>query len=153
MIPGKIKRIFIFAALPVLLLSCSKKKQVFESQCNDGINFKKVEFTELLNHLEKYDKQYVEVNGRYVEGLEQSALLNDSLFADHSLKRSLWVDFSQECPLYLSGTRVGLFEYNNGTFTQINKRHITMKGKINLHNTGYLKKYKGSIERVSFIKL
>jgi len=55
--------------------------------------------------------------------------------------------------LYLTGTRIGLFEYNNGTFTQINKRYITIKGQVNMHNTGYLKKYKGAIDRVSFIKL
>ena len=153
MVPDKIISLFLFAILPVLLLSCGKQTKVFESNCNEGIAFKKVEFTELVSHLEKYDKQYVEVNGKYAEGFKQSALFNDSLFADHSLKKALWVDFSQECPLYLTGTRVGLFEYNNGTFTQIDKRYITIKGKINMHNTGYLKQYKGSIDRVSFIKL
>ncbi|WP_183558093.1 hypothetical protein [Mucilaginibacter sp. SP1R1] len=153
MMPDKLNKIFFATILPVWLLSCGKHNKVFESNCNSGIIFKKVEFTELLNHLEKYDKQYVEVTGKYAEGFEQSALFNDSLFADHSLKKALWVDFSQECPLYLTGTRVGLFEYNNGTFTQINKSYITIKGKINMHNTGHLNQYKGSIDRVSFIKL
>lgn len=153
MVPGKLNRAFFITILPVFLWSCGKQSKVFESNCNNGITFKKVGFTELVNHLDKYDKQYVEVTGKYVEGFEQSALFNDSLFADHSLKKALWVDFSQECPLYLTGTRTGLFEYNNGTFTQINKRYITVKGKINIHNTGYLKRYKGAIDRVSFIKL
>ena len=153
MAPDKINRLLLLVIVPVLFLSCVKNNKVFESRCNDGITFKKVEFTELVDHLDHYDKQYVEVNGKYVEGFEQSALFNDSLFADHSLKKALWVDFSQECPLYLTGTRIGLFEYNNGTFTQINKRYITIKGQVNTHNTGYLKKYKGAIDRVSFIKL
>ena len=153
MAPHKVSRMFLLVILPVLFFSCGKKSKVFESRCNDGVTFKKVEFTELVKHLENYDKQYIEVNGKYVEGFEQSALFNDSLFADHSLKKALWVDFSQECPLYLTGTRIGLFEYNNGTFTQINKRYVTIRGKINAHNTGYLKKYKGAIDKVSFIKL
>lgn len=139
--------------IPVMALSCSKQKQTFESACNTGVVFNKVPFTELVNHLEKYDKQYVEVTGKYVEGFEQSALFNDSLFTSHARKKALWVDFSQACPLYLKGTRVGLFEYNNGTFTQINKRYITIKGKIDIHNTGHLKQYRGAIGRVSFIEL
>ena len=153
MVSGKISKLFFPAIIPLLLLSCSKQPKVFESNCNDGIAFKKVEFTELVNHLKSYNGQYVEVTGKYIEGVEQSALLNDSLFADHSLKKALWVDFSQECPLYLTGTRIGLFQYNNGTFTQINKRFITIKGKINVRNTGHLSKYKGAIEKVSFIRL
>ncbi|MEN0053722.1 MAG: hypothetical protein AAGC65_08635 [Mucilaginibacter sp.] len=139
--------------LQAFLISCDKQHQVFESNCNEGISFKKIGFSELTNHLEKYDKQYVEVTGKYVEGFEQSALFNDSLFADHSLKKALWVNFSQECPLYLTGTRIGLFEYHNGAFTQINKRYITIKGQVNVRNTGYLKKYKGALDKVSFIKL
>jgi len=150
--PGKSKVFFVNAVL-ALLLSCGKRHQVFESNCNEGISFKKVAFTELTTHLEKYDKQYVEVTGKYVEGYEQSALFNDSLFADHSLKKALWINFSQDCPLYLTGTRIGLFEYNNGTFTQIDKRYITIKGKVNMRNTGYLNKYRGALDKVSYIKL
>lgn len=151
--PGKISKVFFVNALLASLLSCGKQHQIFESNCNEGMSFKKVEFTELTNHLEKYDKQYVEVTGKYIEGFEQSALFNDSLFADHSLKKALWINFSQECPLYLTGTRIGLFEYNNGTFTQINKRYITIKGKVNVRNTGYSHKYRGALDKVSFIKL
>lgn len=153
MMPGKTIKVLFVIMLQALLFACGKQHQVFESNCNDGISFKKIGFTELTNHLEKYDKQYVEVTGKYVEGFEQSALFNDSLFADHSLKKALWVNFSQECPLYLTGTRIGLFEYHNGAFTQINKRYITIKGKVNVHNTGYLNKYRGALDKVSFIKL
>ncbi|MDN3549092.1 hypothetical protein [Mucilaginibacter aquaedulcis] len=153
MMPVKISKVFFVNALLALFLSCGKQHQVFESNCNEGVTFKKVDFAELTSHLEKYDKQYVEVTGKYIEGYEQSALFNDSLFADHSLKKALWVNFSQDCPLYLTGTRIGLFEYNNGTFTQINKSFITIKGKVNVRNTGYLNKYRGTLDKVSFIKL
>jgi hypothetical protein len=153
MIRDRINKIIFFAAFPMLLLSCAKKDQVFESSCNDNIIFKKVELTELIRHLKAYDKQYVEVTGKYIEGSQQSALFNDSLFADHSLKKALWVNFNQECPLFLKGSHVGLFEYNNGTFTKINKRRVTIKGKIDMHNTGYLNRYQGSMDRVSYIKL
>jgi len=87
MVSGKINALFFPAILLLLLLSCSKQPKVFESNCNDGISFKKVEFTELVSHLKNYNGQYVEVTGKYVEGVEQSALLNDSLLPITPLKK------------------------------------------------------------------
>jgi hypothetical protein len=80
-------------------------------------------------------------------------LFNDSLFVDHSNKHALWINFSQDCPLYLSGTRNGLFEATGGQFTPINNKKVTIRGKVNLNNTGHLGQYKGCIERVSFVEL
>jgi len=137
----------------VTLQSCSHKKKVFTSNCNIDKTFKQISFKHLMDSLVNYDQQYVEVSGKYEEGKEQSALICDSLLIDHSNKNALWVDFSQDCPLYLSGTHIGLFEYNDGKFTQITNQSITIRGMIVLHNKGHLKQYKGAIERVSLIKL
>ncbi|MDB5022408.1 MAG: hypothetical protein JWP78_163 [Mucilaginibacter sp.] len=147
--------------LPVLLVllsgmicqSCKNEKRIYKSDCNDSKTFKRVSFKELVDNLEDYDQKYVEISGKYEEDKELSALFNDSLLVYHSNKNALWVDFSQECPLYLSGTRKGLFDYNDGKFTQLNNKYITIRGLIDVHNKGYLKQYKGTIERVSFVKL
>ncbi len=135
------------------LQSCRHQKKVFASNCNIDKNFKQIGFKQLMDSLANYDQQYVEVSGKYEEDKEQSALVCDSMLMDHSNKNALWVDFSQDCPLYLSGTHIGLFEYNDGKFTQITNRSITIRGMIVLHNKGHLKQYKGAIERVSLIKL
>ena len=146
-------KITSFFIISLLLWSCTHSKKVFKSDCNDEEVFKRVPFSELVAHLDKYDKQYVEVTGKYVEAPHQSALFNDSLFSDHSIKHTIWVDFNPDCPLYLDGTRTGLFEYNNGQYTQINNKHVTLKGRIDVHDTGHLNQYKGAIERISFIAL
>jgi hypothetical protein len=157
--PGQFLR--YLSKLPVLLVllisiawqSCSRHEKIFKSDCDDDKAFKQVSFRHLMDSLDDYDQKYIEVSGKYEEDKELSALFNDSLFVDHSGKSALWVDFSQECPLYLSGTRTGLFEYNDGQFTQINNKSITIRGKIDLHNKGHLHQYKGTIERVSLVKL
>jgi hypothetical protein len=106
-----------------------------------------------MDSLNFYDKKYVEVTGKYLQGKEESILVNDSLFNDHSIKNALWISFSQDCPLYLKGTRTGLFEFQDGEYVQLNKRVITMRGRIDIHNKGYQKKYKAAIDRVSYIKM
>jgi hypothetical protein len=134
--------------------SCkSDKKKVYQSDCDGGITFKHVGFTQLIDSIDDYDQQYIEVDGTYEEGKEQSALVNDSLFVSHSSERSLWVNFSQDCPLYLTGTHKGLFEYNDGKFTQLNNKSITIRGKIDVRHKGHLGSYKGTIDRVSFVEL
>lgn len=93
-----IKNLLRILPLLVLLGACAKQKKVFQSDCNSSEDYKKISFTELASHIEKYDKQYVEVSGKYKEGNEQSALFNDSLFSSHALHNAIWIDFSQDCP-------------------------------------------------------
>jgi hypothetical protein len=133
--------------------SCKSEQKTYKSNCNDNVTFKHVDFTRLIDSIKNYDQQYIEVVGTYVEGKDESALVNDSTFVDHSNDHSLWVNFSQDCPLYLAGTHTGLFEYNDGTFTQINNKKITIRGKIDVRHKGHLGSYKGTIDRVSFVKL
>jgi hypothetical protein len=119
---------------------------------NNNIIFKHVAYAHLIDSLAYYDKKYVEVSGRYEEGKQESALFNDSLFMSKP-NTALWVNFSQDCPLYLAGTHIGFFEYNNGAFTQINKKKVVIRGKLDVHNKGNLKQYKACIDHVSFIEL
>lgn len=146
-------QVALLCLIPIFMQSCTTNKSIYKSNCDVGISFKKVGFTQLIDHIKSYDQQYVEVSGTYREAKEQSALFNDSLFTDHSNKRALWVNFSQDCPLYLNGTRTGLFEASNGEFTPINNKKVTIRGKIDLHNTGHLGLYKGTMDRVSYVEL
>jgi len=144
---------FLFLLLALVSQSCKSDKKVYQSNCDDGIIFKRIGFTQLIDSINDYDQQYIEVDGTYQEGKEESALVNDSLFVDHSSEHALWVNFSQDCPLYLTGTHKGIFEYNDGKFTQLNNKNITIRGKIDVRHKGHLGSYKGTIDRVSFVKL
>jgi hypothetical protein len=137
----------------MILASCQghKTREVFKSDCDVNIPFKKVSFTQLVDSIDDYDQQYIEVNGKYKEGSELSALFNDDKFFGHPDSDALWVNFSQDCPLYLTGTHTGLFEVSNGQFVPINNKKITIRGKIDLHNKGHLNQYKGTIDHVSLV--
>ena len=146
------------AVLPVLamllaLQSCKHEKKVYTSDCNNDLAYKQVTFTQLIDSIEKYDHQYIEVRGTYKEGDAESALVNDSLFTDHSNGHAIWVNFSQDCPLYLQGTRQGLFEYNDGKFTQISNKSVIIRGKIDMRHKGHLGSYRGEIDRISYIEM
>jgi len=145
--------IFQFLISALVLQSCKNDKKIYKSNCDADITFKHIGFTQLIDSIKEYDQQYVEVAGTYKEAKEESALFNDSLFVDHSNKHAFWINFSQDCPLYLTGTRIGLFEATDGQFTPINNKKITIRGKVNLNNTGHLGQYKGCIDRVSFVEL
>lgn len=143
----------IICLMGVLMQSCSHRNQIYKSDCDDDKTFTRIDFKKLMDSLDAYDQEYVEVAGKYEEDKGLSALVNDSLFVDHSNQNALWVDFSQDCPLYLSGTHKGLFEYNDGQFTQIKNKTVVIRGMIDLHNKGHLRQYKATIERISLIKL
>jgi hypothetical protein len=149
------KTVFFFLFLIVIFIfqSCKSEKKTYKSDCNDNITFKRVKFSHLIDSIKNYDQQYIEVSGTYEEGRDESALINDSLFVNHSNDHALWVNFSQDCPLYLTGTHTGLFEYNDGQFTQLNNKKITIRGKVDVRHKGHLGSYKGTIDRVSFVKL
>lgn len=136
-----------------VLQGCKSDKMVYNSDCDAGISFKKVNFSKLIKNIKKYDGEYVEVEGIYEESKDQSALYNDSLFTDHSNKHALWINFSQDCPLYLKGTRKGLFEPTDGEFVLISNKKMKIRGRIDLHNTGHLGLYSGTIDRVSYVEL
>src|ERR1700744_5754751 len=129
--------------LPVFLLSsvlfsCKHEKKVYTSDCNNDLNYVHVTFKQLVDNISKYDHQYVEVQGTYKEGDPESPLFNASLFPDPSNSHALWVNFSQDCPLYLQGPRQGLFEYNDGKFTLISVKSIVILGMIYVCHKGHL---------------
>ncbi len=145
---------FLWLILCALLMqACKNEKKIYKSDCDDAITFKHISFKTLIDSIERYDQQFVEIDGVYEEGKEESALVSDSLFFDHSSNHAVWVNFSQDCPLYLTGTRQGIFEYNDGKFTQIKNKKITIRGKVDVRHKGHLGSYRGTIDRISFVKL
>jgi hypothetical protein len=146
------KMLSVFIVLFVFQ-ACRREKKIYISNCNNNLSFKRVTFTNLIDSIENYNHQFVEVQGTYKEGKEESALVNDSTFVDHSSGRSLWVNFSQDCPLYLTGTHIGLFEYEDGNFTDISNKSIVIRGKIDVRHKGHLGSYRGEIDRVSYVRM
>lgn len=146
-------KLFLLLGIFATLQSCKGTKKMYLSDCDAGITFKHVAYAHLIDSLAYYDQKYIEVSGKYEEGKEKSALFNDSLFVTQHNNMAFWVNFSQDCPLFLSGTKVGFFEYNNGGFTRINNKKIRIRGRLDVHNKGHLKQYKGCIDHVSFIEL
>ena len=147
-------RILIFLAVTLLLQACSHHKKVYESGCDDDKTFKPVTFKNLVDSFAYYNNQYVEVKGKYEQDKDLAVLIDDSL-SNRGNKRVILVDFSQDCPLYLNGTRTGFFDYdnNNGQLTPVNNKSITIRGRINSNNQGKLKAYKGTIEHISYVSL
>jgi hypothetical protein len=145
--------VFLLMSITFCLQSCKSEKKIYLSHCDDGISFKRVNFTQLIDSINSYDQQYIEVDGTYEEGKEESALVNDSTFTDHSSEHAIWVNFSQDCPLFEAGTHKGIFDYNDGKFSQLNNKSVTIRGKIDVRHKGHLGSYRGTIERVSFVKM
>ena len=143
----------VFIAAILTLQSCSHKHQVYTSRCDVEVRFKKISFTHLIDSISSYDQQYVEVSGKYKEDKELSALFNDGGLLNRTGSDALWINFSQDCPLYLSGTRHGLFEDNDGQFTRLNNRSITIRGRVDVRNKGSHKQCKAALNRVSLVSL
>jgi len=142
-----------FTITILALQSCSHKRQIYTSGCDVGIRFKKISFTHLMDSISSYDRQYVEVSGKYIEDKELSALFNDGTLFNRAGSDALWINFSQDCPLYLSGTRHGLFEDNDGQFTRLNNRSIIIRGRVDVSNKGSHKQCKAALNRVSLVSL
>jgi hypothetical protein len=147
-------KLFAFLAAALMLQACIHHKKVYQSSCDDDKTFKQVTFKNLVDSFDYYNNHYVEVKGKFEQDKDLSALIDDSLFSRGS-KRVILVDFSQDCPLYLDGTRTGFFDYdsNNGQLTPVNNKVITIRGRINCNNKGHLKAYKGTIEHISYVSL
>jgi hypothetical protein len=138
--------------LLITMTSCKPSTQVFESDCDHDQQFIKVSFSHLIDSLPFYDHKYIETTGVYREGKERSALYNDTALINND-KRGLWVNFTQDCMLYQQGTHNGFFEDNNGGFLKIDNRHMRIRGRIDVHNQGHQKRYKGCIDHVSLVSL
>lgn len=139
----------IVLLLAFLCQGCGRK--TFQSDCNAIATFKHISFNHLVDSAAYYNHQYVEVSGLYKSSAEQSALFSDDIFKDYKNKNALWVNFTQDCPLYLAGTTQGLFSSVDGGFLSMNNRKIVIRGEINIENKGHLKQYRACLDHISLI--
>ena len=131
----------------------SRRPKTYTSACAAGIIYRPVSFSHLIDSAKFYDKQYVEVSGTYLEGKHISALVNDSTFTDHGNSHALWINFTQDCPLYLEGKNTGLFEAEDGEYNQINNKLVTIRGRVEIEKKGHLNAYRATINQVSYLRL
>lgn len=147
-------RLCISLLFLMALLACKTNQQkTYTSECDTNVKFKKVSFAHLVDSITYYDKQYVEVSGKYLEGKNQSALVNDSTFIDHGNSQALWVNFTQDCPLYLVGKHTGLFETEDGEYNKISNRRMTIRGWVEVQKKGHQNAYRATINQVSYLEL
>ena len=144
----------VFAASLLLALqACTHPKKVYTSECAPTIKFKHISFANLVDSAKFYDDQYVEVTGKYVEGKHISALVDEATFSDHANDHSLWVNFTQECPLYRNNEHDGLFGNGDNEYNLIKNHRITIRGRVQATGKGYLKAYRATINEVSYLEL
>ena len=155
MTKASVTKLLPFLLLLAALQSCSHKKKLYKSDCDVNKSFKRITLAHLMDSIDFYDNQCVEVRGKYKQDKELSALFNETLFGARKKNKALWVEFSPDCPLYLEGTRIGFFDYdyNGGKLTPANNQTIVIHGVVNAHYKGSAGAFKGSIGRVSYIQL
>jgi hypothetical protein len=148
------RRVYFTLIIALALQACNTHKQkIYTSECAPDIKFKKVKFVNLIDSIRYYDKQFVEVSGKYLEGKNVSALVNDSTFTDHGNSHALWVNFTQDCPLYLTDKHTGLFETEDGEYNKLNNRLITLRGRVEVEKKGHKNAYRATINEVSYLSL
>ncbi len=140
-----------YASILPMLISCTSNHQVYQSSCNAGQTFRKINLHQLITHLSQYNGLYVEVSGRYQSGRELAALADSSRLYSAGTTDMLWIEYSQECPLYEQQKHTGLFE-ETGLYARLNNKNIIIRGRINIRNHGYRKQYKAALEQVSLLQ-
>jgi len=148
------RQVIMGVLMAAALCACkSNKATTYTSDCAAGVAFKQVNFTHLIDSIKYYDKQFVEVTGRYLEDKHVSALVNDRTFTDHGNSHALWINFTQDCPLYQSNTHRGLFETEDGEYRKINNKLMTLHGRIDVHKKGNGQSYSATLDEVSYVQL
>lgn len=155
MTKASVTRITTILLLSAVLQSCSHDKKYYKSNCDIDKKFKRITLAHLMDSINYYDNQCVEVRGKYKQDKELSALFNESVFSRHTKSKALWVEFSPDCPLYLEGTRIGFFDYdyNGGKLTPANNQIIILHGIVNAHYKSHSGVFNGSIGHISYIQL
>jgi len=155
MAKASITKAILFLLLIAAFQSCTHNKILYKSDCDIDRKFKHISLANLMDSLNYYDNQGVEVQGKYKQDKNLSALFNESVFGYKKKNKPLWVEFSPDCPLYLEGTRIGFFDYdyNGGKLTPANNQTIVIHGIVNAHYKGHSGVFKGSIGHISYIQL
>ena len=119
----------VFLMVLPILTACKHGDKIYTSDCNDGHGFKRISIAGLIDSLDFYNNKYVEVSGRFQQDKGVSILIGDKK------GQAILVEFSNGCPLFLTGSRIGFFDYdnNNGQLTPANNKIVILRGEIICH--------------------
>ncbi len=142
-------RIILVLLMILSLTACDQEKKVYLSDCNDGREFKKVTLAHLADSLFFYNNKFVEVTGEFRQDKAASLLIGSKN------RNAIVIEFSNECPLFLRGTRIGFFDYdnNNGQLTPANNKTVILRGEIIYHAKQKINVPKASIMHISYVQL
>jgi hypothetical protein len=140
--------IYVLVMLVLVLNACKQKEKIYSSDCNYGHSFTTVSLKTLADNGDFYDHKIVEVSGKFVQEKTMTVLTGDKRGA------IIMVEFSNSCPLFLTGTRIGFFDYdnNNGQLTPTNNKLVKVRGEVVLHNKPNLNQLRVALAHVSYVQ-
>lgn len=139
--------IFLFLFF-FLNYSCSNKDThiVFTGECQtEAIP---VHLNKVVKTLGTYLNQYIEIEGYYRWGSEQSGIYLSRFSGNH---KALWVEFNEHAKLRDSKTGKTFYDVSN-SMNLIDKRRIKIKGKLVLEK-GHLDEYAATITNLCHLEV
>ncbi len=143
----------LFHFLFFILTSCTQHTNLYKSVCDQDKVYRKIDMSNLLTYINDYNGEYVELEGKYKSGFEESALYDKSNFDDNDTKRALWVNFDDfiiRCPLISSRTKLDLFSREKSYRNMINKT-VILHGRIDINQKGHLSMYRASLKDITLV--
>lgn len=139
-------RYFLFLYFIFLLNSCKTTGAVRILTLKEGIsiNYKAIEFTNLVKALKDYDGQYIETSGIYYSGPEQSGLY--SLVDTNFTKPVLWIEFDDRLSFKI------FFTKKESINPFLKRLPVKIRGKVDYLNRGHMGSYSGSIVEITYVE-
>jgi hypothetical protein len=109
-----------------------------------SINYKSIEFANLIKALKDYDGQYIETSGMYYTGPEQSALY--SLADINFTKPVLWIEFDDRLSFK------NFFTKKESINPFIKRLPVKIRGKVDYKNRGHMGSFSGSIVEITYVE-
>lgn len=136
-----------------ILISCSQETDLYKSVCDKDKVYDKVDMADLLKNINSYNGKYVELEGKYKSGFEESALYGKSYFEEDEVKSALWVnfdDFMTRCPLISSKTKLDLFS-GEKVYRKMANKTVVLHGIIDVNQKGHLSRYSASLKDITLV--
>lgn len=135
----------------LIFISCAQKsKDLYKSTCDKGKTYQKINLNDLLKNINNFQGKYVEIEGLYKGGFEESAL-----HASNNEEGVLWVNFDyyvSKCPLVSPKGNIDLFGKEQ-VYKKIYDKNLILHGKINTTDKGHLSQYKATIEEITLVSI
>jgi hypothetical protein len=97
----------------------------------------KISIADLARNYKSYQGQYIETKGRFFFGFENVAIYADNIIATGD-SRGFWLDINRDLNM------------DNTWLEKMNRKLITVKGRIDTTNKGHLSAYFATIDDIYF---